>query len=74
MCLHPGKPTVPWAALGEGWPEERGRGLILLLNLCGTPFGILCPGLGALVQEGCGAGGVDPEEDHKDSKRAGAPL
>ena len=35
-----------------------------LLSSCETPSGLLCPGLGPPVQEGCEALGAGPEEGH----------
>jgi len=49
--------------------RERGDDCPLLICLCKALSGVLCPSLGPPVQEGCGAVGAGPEEDHRDDKR-----
>jgi len=36
--------------------------------------GVLCPGLGPPVQEGCGAVGLGAEDGHEDDQKSGTPL
>lgn len=45
-----------------------------LLSSHEIPCIILCSALGSPKQEGCGAVGANPGEDHENCQRGGAPL
>ena len=42
--LQPGRPTVFWAALKQGWPAGRGDYCAPLLSPCEAPSGVLALG------------------------------
>ena len=58
----------------RGGQQSEGGHCAPLLCLHETSAGVLCPVLDLPVKEGCGTVAADPEKDHEDDQRAGAPL
>lgn len=68
-CLQPRRPEVSWAATTERGQQGKGGDSPPLLCPHELPHEVPHPGLGLPAQEGCGATGAGPEEDHEGMTR-----